>query len=367
MHRLLIVRGGALRRMHGAATVVVVTTALLVAACSSGGHASAVGSASMAPPLTGTLTGTGSTFQFTFQQHAIARFRSAQPGIQVDYLGGGSGTGRADLAAGIVNFAGSDTAPIPASELPRFKGRTVLYFPVVIGPITVAYNLPDVSDLRLTGPVIAGIFQGTITRWSDPAIAAENPGVKLPSTAITIVHRSDSSGTTQNFSQFLVDSAPQVWKLGSSSMIHWPATSRSGAGNDGVASIIHSTPGAVGYVDFADAKAAGLTYALIKNQAGRYMLPSPTSASVAASQVKVSPNLTFSAIWAPGANSYPITYQSWVLIYAHQPDASLAKRLLSWIGFLLGDGQTLLLGLNYAPLPSNIDQMAARQLSLIEP
>ena len=321
----------------------------------------------MAPSLTGTLTGTGSTFQFTFQQHAIAGFRAVQPGVQVDYLGGGSTTGRANLAAGIVNFAGSDTAPIPASELAGFKGRTVLYFPVVLGPIAIAYNLPTVSKLQLSGPVIAGIFQGTITKWNDPAIAAENPGIKLPGTQIVIVRRSDSSGTTQNFTKFLGESAPQVWKLGSDSMIHWPAGSLPALGNAGVASIIQTTPGAIGYVDYADAKSSELKDALIKNQAGRYIAPSPETASAAASRVAVNPDLTFSAVWAPGAGSYPITYQSWVLIYERQPDASIAKRLLAWIGYLLGDGQTLLLGLNYAPLPSNIDQMAARQLTEISP
>lgn len=319
----------------------------------------------MAPAMTGTLVGSGSTFQLTFQRHAMAGFKSAQPGITVKYEGGGSGKGRADLAAGVVNFAGSDTAPIPASEVARFDGRTVLYFPVVIGPITVAYNLPRIRTLRLSGPVIAAIFQGTITSWSDPAIAADNPGLTLPNTPITIVHRSDSSGTTENFSQFLVDSALGVWKLGSNSIIDWPASSRSAVGNSGVASIVKNTVGAIGYVDFADAKVAGLTYAQIRNQAGRYVVPSPTSASAAASQVTVKPDLTFSAIWAAGASSYPITYQSWDLVYAQQPDANDAKLLLAWIGYLLGDGQTLLVGLNYAPLPSSIDQLAVHQLSKI--
>lgn len=352
-----------MRRLHGATAVVVVTTAVLAAACSSGGKASI--SSSAAPVMIGTVVGSGSTFQQTFQRNAIAAFRASQPGITVKYEGGGSGRGRADLAAGVVNFAGSDTAPIPASELARFDGRTVLYFPVVIGPITVAYNLPTVRTLRLSGPVIADIFQGTITNWSDPAIAADNPGVALPHTPITIVHRSDLSGTTQNFSQFLVDSAPGVWKLGSDSKIEWPASSRAAVGNSGVASIVKDKVGAIGYVDFADAKAAGLTYAQIKNQAGRYVVPSPTSAAAAASEVSVKPDLTFSAIWAAGASSYPITYQSWDLVYAKQPDASDAKLLLAWIGYLLGDGQTLLVGLNYAPLPSSIDELAVHQLSKI--
>jgi phosphate transport system substrate-binding protein len=352
--------------MHGATTAVVATTALLAVACSSGGGSTRASIPSpTAPALTGTLSGSGSTFQLTFQRQAISAFRSVQPGIKVSYEGVGSGNGRSNLAAGVVNFAGSDTAPIPASETARFNGRTVLYFPVIIGPITVAYNLPGIRILRLSGPVIAAIFQGTIRNWSDPAIAAENPGRTLPNIPITIVRRSDSSGTTLNFSQFLVDSAPGVWTLGSSSMISWPASSRSAVGNSGVASIVKSTVGAIGYVDFADAKAAGLTFAEIRNQAGRYVVPSPTSASAAASQVSVRPDLTFTAVWAAGVSSYPITYQSWDLVYARQPNATAAKLLLTWIGYLLGDGQTLLVGLNYAPLPSSIDRLAVRQLSRI--
>jgi phosphate transport system substrate-binding protein len=337
------------------------------AACSpgTGTGASRHGMVSAAPFLTGALTGSGSTFQLAFEVQAIARFRSVQPGITVDYVGSGSGQGRTDLASGVDDYAGSDTAPIPASELASFTGRTVLYFPVIIGPITVSYNLPGISNLRLSGPVIAGMFQGDITKWNDPAIAADNPGIRLPDTAITIVHRTDSSGTTQNFTQFLVDAAPQVWKLGTNSVINWPASSHGAAGSAGVASIVKKTPGAVGYVDLADAKAAGLIYASIRNRAGRYIVPSPTSASAAASQVVVRPDLTFSAIWAPGVGSYPITYQSWALVYARQPTATDAKLLLAWLGYLLGDGQTLLVGLNYAPLPSNIDQLAARQLSKI--
>jgi phosphate transport system substrate-binding protein len=355
------------RRLHRAAMVVaaVATTAVLAAACSSSG--SNRGSVSAPPPMTGVLAGSGSTFQLAFLQRAISNFKLVQPGIRVDYDGDSSGEVSADLAAGVVNFAGSDTAPIPASEAAAFKGRTVLYFPVEIGAISVAYNLPGVSQLRLAAPVIAGIFQGVITKWNDPAIAADNPGVKLPGTAITIIRRADSSGTTQNFSQFLVDAAPQVWKLGSSSMINWPSSSLGGDSNADVASFIKGTPGAVGYVDFANAKAARLTSAWIKNRAGSYVAPSPTSATEAARQVRVRPDLTFSAVWAPGSSSYPITYQSWDLVYQQQPNANDAKLLLDWVGYLLGDGQTLLFGLNYAPLPSNIDQLAAHQLSKIAP
>src|SRR6516225_8118612 len=228
-------------RIQGAAAgAVLVAAALGLAACSS----STTNGGGSSGSLSGTLNGSGSSFQLIFQQTAIQNFKSIQPGMTVNYGGGGSGKGRTDLASNVVQFAGSDS-PIPAAEVGNFKGKTVLYFPVVIGPITVSYNLSGVSNLKLDAPVIADIFQGNIKKWNDPKIKALNSGVSLPSTPIVIARRADSSGTTANFSQFLVDAAPN-WKLGTSSTISWPATSQGGSGNGGVAQIIKSTPGAIG-------------------------------------------------------------------------------------------------------------------------
>ncbi len=292
-------------------------------------------------------------------------FKSVQSGMTVNYSGVGSGTGRSNLAAGTTNFGGSDSK-IPAAEESSFSGKTVLYFPVVIGPITVSYNLSGLSKpLQLSAPVIAGIFEAKITTWNNSMITAENPGVTLPSTTITICRRSDSSGTTQNFSEFLVKGAPSVWTLGSSSTIKWPAASRGGMGNGGVASCIKSASGAVGYVDYADAKAAGLSFASVKNSAGNYIAPSPTSATAAADAATIAPNLTFSAIWSSGAQAYPITYQSWDLVFATQPNANDAAMLQAYIGYLIGPGQALLPALGYAPLPAGLDSMAKAQLSKI--
>lgn len=346
----------------------------LLAACSSnssssssvagtsGGASSSASSSSAV--VSGTLNGAGSSFQNTFQQAAIQAFKSVQSGMTVNYNSVGSGTGRTDLASGVVNFAGSDS-PIPASEQASFKGKKVLYFPVLIGPITMSYNLSGVSNLKLTPAVIADIFQAKITNWDNSAIASINPGVKLPNEPITIAVRSDSSGTTQNFSVFLQTAAPNVWKLGSSSTVKWPASARAGAQNTGVAQIIKSTPGAIGYVDYTDAKASGLTYASVKNKAGNYVAPSTTAASASAAGVTVKPDLTFHAVWGSGAQAYPITYQTWDLVYAQQPNANDAAMLKAYIGYLIGQGQSLLPQLNYAPLPSNIDSMAKAQLSQI--
>src|SRR5438552_4212718 len=195
-------------RIRGVAAVGVALAAMgmSLAACSS--SSSSGGNNSSSSGLSGTLNGSGSTFQLTFQQTAIQSFKTVQPSMTVNYGGGGSGKGRTDLASGTVQYAGSDTAPIPSEEVANFKGKTVLYYPVLVGPITVSYNVPGVkTGLKLDAPTIAGIFQAKIAKWNDPQIASQNPGVKLPSTPITIARRSDSSGTTANFSEFLVEGA----------------------------------------------------------------------------------------------------------------------------------------------------------------
>jgi len=342
----------------------------LLAACSSSTTSAppaATGGAtsgSTSAALSGTLNGSGSTFQTPFQEQAIQNFKSVQSGMTVNYGGGGSGKGRTDLASGVVNFAGSDS-PVPSKEASNFAGKTVLYFPVVIGPITLSYNLSGVSNLKLDATTIANIFQAKIKTWNDPAIKALNSGVNLPSTPITIAVRSDSSGTTQNFSLFLDTAVPSVWTLGSSSTISWPSTARAGNGNSGVAQIVKSTAGAIGYVDYADAKASGLTYASVKNKDGNYVAPSPESASAAAAGTTIKPDLTFHAVWAPGAQAYPITYQSWDLVIQAQSSANTTKMLQAYIGYLLGPGQQLLPTLGYAPLPASLDTQAKAQLDKI--
>jgi phosphate transport system substrate-binding protein len=349
------------------AVAALAAAALALAGCSSSAPASgspAGGTASERAVLAGTINASGSTFQLTFQEVAISGFRSVQPGITVNYAGIGSGRGRADLAASRVNFAGSDS-PIPPAEEASFKGKQVLYFPVATGPVTLSYHLPGVPRLHLSAPVIAGIFDGQVKTWDDQAIEADNRGVTLPATPITLAVRSDSSGTTANFTQFLLEAVGSAWPLGTGSTVNWPAGSKSAKGNSGVAQIVKSTTGAIGYVDYATAKGAGLTFASVKNKNGNYIAPTPESAALAASQVTLKPNETFSAVWAGGTGSYPITYQSWDLVYARQPNANDANMLRAYIGYLLGAGQELLPQLGYAPLPSSIDQQAQAQLSEI--
>jgi phosphate transport system substrate-binding protein len=190
--------------------------------------------------------------------------------------------------------------------------------------------------------------------------------MSLPSTTITLAVRSDSSGTTANFSQYLVDAAPSAWKLGTSSTITWPSTARAGDGGSAVAQIVKSTTGAIGYVDFSTATAAGLHAASVENSAGAYVAPSPAAATAAASHVTLKANLTFSTADEPGATSYPITYQSWDLVYSVQPSATDVALLKAYLGYLLSSaGQALLTPLNLSPLPSSIDSAATAQLSKI--
>jgi phosphate transport system substrate-binding protein len=331
-------------------------------AASSSASASTPASASSA---SGTISGAGSTFQTNFQQGAISAFKSTNPNITVNYNPVGSGTGRTDLYANSVLYAGSDS-PIPSKEAGDVpKGKTVLYFPVQIGPIAIAYNVSGVTSLKLDATVLAGIFSGKITTWNNAAIKALNPSASLPSSSINLEVRSDSSGTTQNFSQYLVDAASSAWTLGTSSIISFPKSAHANDGGSAVAAAVKATSNSIGYVDFSTATATGLTSASVKNSAGDYVAPSSASAAAAATHVTPKSDLTFLTVDEPGATSYPITYQSWDLVYATQPNANDVALLQAYLGYLLGAGQSLLTPLNLAPLPASIDAAAKAQLSKI--
>jgi phosphate transport system substrate-binding protein len=322
-------------------------------------------STSAATSASGTIDIAGSTFQNNFQTAAVQAFKSVDSGATVNWDSVGSGTGRQDLYGGKVLIAASDS-PVPAKEQADLKGKAILYFPVQVGPIAIAYNLSGVSGLKLNAAVLAGIFQGKITTWNDPAIKALNAGVTLPGTPIAPVVRADSSGTTQNFSEYLVKAAASSWTLGSASTVKFPSSFRAESGGGAVAKTVGSTPGAIGYVDFSTASASNLGVASILNSAGSYVAPSTASATAAASTVTPKSDLTFVTVDAPGAGSYPITYQSWDIVYKNQPNANDVALIKAYIGFLLSSqGQSILPALNLAPLPSSIDQMAVAQLSQI--
>src|SRR5579871_32224 len=312
-----------------------------------------------------TLNGSGSTLSKPFQEVAIDQFRKSNKGTTINYGGGGSGKGRQDLLDMVVDFAGSDS-PFKDSELAKATGAPMLYFPVLLSPIAVVYDLEGVDKLQLSAPTIAKIFQRTITKWNDPAIAAENPGVKLPDAVITVAHRADGSGTTQNFTEFLTEAAKGVWKLKSGSTVEWPADTQAGQGNAGVAQIVKSTKGCVGYVDLSDAKATGLKYASVKNRSGKYVEPTTAGASAAGEGIDVKSNLVFSALDAKGEKAYPITAQTWVIVYAKQTDRAKGEALKAYLTFLVKDGQNLLGEIDYAPLPKGLQAKALAQVDKLK-
>ncbi len=326
----------------------------------------ATGATTAAPTTTvkvsGTIQGSGSTLQLAYEQEALDAFQKAQSGVTVTYGGGGSGKGRTDLKGKVVDYAGSDS-PFPAADKPT---DPILYFPILFSPITVSYNVKGVDKLQLSADTIAKIFQRDIKTWNDPAIAADNPGVTLPSTAITVAHRSDGSGTTQNFTEYLVAASPSVWKLKSGSTVEWPADTQAGNGNPGVAQIITGADGAIGYVDLSDAKAAGLKWATVKNAAGTFIEPSADTATKASAGITVKPDLTFSAVNTTAADGYPITAPSWVIVYANQTDPAKGALVKAYVSYLIGDGQKLLPDLDYASLGSGLQQKAIAQLDQIK-
>ena len=347
------------------------STALFATSCKKGDDA---GNAKMTEkgsgktePATGpvSLSASGSTFQKAFQEVAMDSFMKSHPDIKLTYGGGGSGKGRQDLADMVVDFAGSDSK-FKDEDKAKIKGGDVLYFPILLGPISVSYNVDGADKLNLSPDTLAKIFQGDITKWNDPAIVADNKSAKLPSDAIVVVHRAEGSGTPDNFTKYLDAASGGAWKLKSGSTVDWPKNTQAGQGNGGVAQIVSSTKGAIGYVDLSDAKAAKLHYANIKNKGGKFVEPTADSASAAGDGIDVKDDLTFSALDAKGDAAYPITYQSWVIVYAKQADPKKGAALKQYLTYLLGDAQKDLAGLDFAPLPKSLQDKAVAQLSKIQ-
>ena len=308
-----------------------------------------------------TLHGSGSTFQLNYTQAAIGAFMQRKPAVTVRYAGIGSPRAVDDFANRKVDFAGIDRALTPEA-VASVTGGPYSYFPLVVAPITLAYNVPNVSGLRLSADTIAQIFQGDITRWDAPAIKAENPDLTLPSLPISVAHRSERSGTTQNFTSFLVRAAPFRWTLGSGSTVRWPPNSPGGAGNFGVAQIVKTTPGAIGYVDYANAQALLLEVASVKNANGEYVAPSLESASAALAATPVNDDLTFDPIDASGPDAYPITAGSWLVAYRHQTDPRKAAALKALLRFLYAGGQSLAESVDYAALPARLVRLSRAQI-----
>src|SRR4051795_6374993 len=335
--------------------------ALGVAACGSDSGGASKPSTQSAQ-LGGSINGAGATFPQPVYQEWAARFQQ-KTGTTVNYQGIGSGGGIAQFTAGTVDFGATDSAmkdeEITAAQA---KGEPV-HIPTVMGAVTASYNLDGVkSGLKLDGATLADIFLGKITTWNDPKIAAGNPDFKLPSSKITVCHRSDESGTTKNFAQFLANYSPE-WASGPGvdKSVKWP-TGTGAKGNDGVAACIKQNKGAVGYVEQAYALANNFTFASVKNKSGNFVAPTLDSTSAAGQGLTIPDDLRISTIDAPGAQAYPITALTFLLVYQDVckagKDAQAAKRLKAWLDYAEGDGQKVAGELQYAKLPDELHQKA---------
>src|SRR4051795_1473478 len=340
--------------------------ALGVAACGSDSGGASKPSTQSAQ-LGGSINGAGATFPQPVYQEWAARFQQ-KTGTTVNYQGIGSGGGIAQFTAGTVDFGATDSA-MKDEEITAAQARgEPVHIPTVMGAVTVSYNLDGVkSGLKLDGATVADIFLGQTKTWNDPKIASANPGVQLPSTKITVCHRSDESGTTKNFTQFLANYLP-AWESGPGvdKSVKWP-TGTGAKGNDGVAACIKQNAGAVGYVEQAYALANQFTFASVKNKSGNFVAPTLESTSAAGVGLEIPDDLRISTIDAPGDQAYPITALTFLLVYQDVckagKDAEAAKRLKSWLDYAEGDGQAAAGEVQYAKLPDALHSKAADKVN----
>lgn len=312
--------------------------------------------------LSGELKASGASFPDAYYQEVISAFQEVAPNVTVNYNATGSGTGKKQFGEGLTDFAGTDSL---VKDSDGVAPGTYLYVPTVAAPITISYNLPGVDKLQLSPDTIARIFQTDIRTWNDPAIAADNPGVTLPDTPITVAHRSDGSGTTSNFTKYLAKAAPS-WKLGSGDTVNWPPTTQGGEKNTGVAQIVKQSEGAIGYVDLSDAKASGLKFAAVKNKDGQFVEPSLEGTTAGLEGAEVADDLSYNPLDAAGASAYPITAPTFILVRTRYDDPKKAELVKAFLTFLLTDGQDLAKDVDFAPLPASLKEKALAQLDKIQ-
>lgn len=308
------------------------------------------------------LTGAGATFDYPFFSKAFYEYSQQHSEVTVNYQSIGSGAGIQQLIAGTVDFGASDV-PMNDQELKR-AGKPVLQFPVTLGSEAMGYNLPGIGKgLHMTRQLIAAIYLGKVTKWNDPEVTKLNPNLKLPDMAITVVHRSDGSGTTYIFTDFLSHVSPE-WKekVGTGKSVQWPV-GIGGKGNEGVAGQVRQSPGAIGYIELAYVIENEMAYALVENRTGKHVYPSIETAEAAAATKPEVSSTDFSIVDAPGDNSYPITGYSWVLLYQEPTDPGRARLVRDVMEWLVTKGQSVAKSVNYVPLPENVQQQALKIIS----
>jgi phosphate transport system substrate-binding protein len=301
------------------------------------------------------IQGAGATFPNPIYQKWISEYNKLHPNVEINYQSLGSGAGIRQLTNQTVFFGASD-GPMTNEQLQAAPGK-ILHFPTVLGADVPVYNLPGLNaELKFTGPVLADIFLGKIAKWNDAALTKLNPGVNLPATDITVVHRSDASGTTYIWVDYLSKVSPE-WKMkvGVQTSVNWP-TGVGGKGNEGVAGTVTQTPGSVGYVELVYALQNKIAYGSVQNMAGEFTKANVESVTAAAGAAagKMPPDFRVSITNAPGKGVYPISSFTWILLYENPKDKMLAKAMLDYVKWALADGQKFAAGLGYAPLPAEV-------------
>ena len=313
------------------------------------------------------ITGAGATFPNPIYSKWFAEYNKLHSNVQINYQSLGSGAGIRQITNQTVFFGATD-GPMTNQQLQDAPGR-ILHFPTVLGAVVPVYNIPSVkTELKFTGQVLADIFLGKITKWNDSALAKLNPGVTLPGTDITVVRRSEASGTTYIWADYLAKISPE-WKtkVGVNTAVNWP-TGVGGKGNEGVSGLVTQTPGSIGYVELIYALQNKISYGPVQNMAGDFVKASVESVTAAAAEAaaKMPADFRVSITNAPGTGVYPVSSFTWLLLYENARDKAQAKIMVDFLKWALTDGQKFAAGLGYAPLPEGVVKLEMAQLAKIK-
>jgi len=313
------------------------------------------------------INGAGATFPYPIYSKWFAEYNKLHPDIQINYQSIGSGGGIRQITNQTVFFGASD-GPMTNDQLNAAPG-TILHFPTVLGAVVPVYNIPGVSaELKFTGPLLADIYLGKVTKWNDPAITKLNGGVQLPASDITVVHRSDGSGTTYIFVDYLSKVSPE-WKkrVGVATSVKWP-TGVGGKGNEGVSGLVSQTPGSIGYVELIYALQTKISYGSVQNSSGNFVKGSTESVTAAAAAAKdaMPKDFRVSITNPPGQDAYPISSFTWLLLYENPKDKARAKVMVDFVKWALTEGQKFASEIGYAPLPPSVVQLEMEALKKIK-
>ncbi|MBU3665039.1 MAG: phosphate ABC transporter substrate-binding protein PstS [Chthoniobacterales bacterium] len=310
------------------------------------------------------LSGAGATFPAPLYQRWAVEYNKQVPSIQVNYQSVGSGAGVKNFLQGVVDFGASDAAMTDEEIADAPRGAVLV--PATAGSIVLAYNLPGITNLKLSRAALAGIFLGKITKWNDPAIVGANPGMALPDRPVNVAYRSDGSGTTYVFTQHLSAISPEFdEQIGFDKSVAFPA-GIGGKGNEGVTALVKQAPGTIGYVEYGYAEQNGLTVASIENKAGNFIVPTPESGAAALASVELPENLRIWPVDPTTPDAYPITTFTWILLAKKYDDPAKAKALKDFVSYGLTEGQSLSVQLGYIPLPEAVVSRANKALSSVE-